>query len=394
MGPPACAGVTIGAATFLGLPMLLVLALSTSPAHAAGCDALVAGVDALTPETAGAAYAALAACDRKPAEVNFLRFVKQARTDEGVAAVFLAAVEADTWSVVGGALGKLPARATNAEGEEIDLRGAIAVRLGEACAEHPKVAAFLQDAHTSLKTAEFQPWTDAWLACESEPLRAYTAAQVAAPPSTSFDERYTTLVDVYAKQLGTSALPVLSTAAIQAATTGGPYDALLEAMGRTARNEAGRTALAEALVGVARKVDPARATRIGFTLAENNAEAAAASLLPAIYADRVQKNGGFLYGAVAVEAGTCDGKKTAVLHVAQVTEPGKVWSIAPAVEATLRAAKPKLKGCEGTATWPVLTSPTPVASGDDVEAWARTLEVKWIKDGYEVKVQKEKPVGL
>ncbi len=374
--------------------MLLALALTAAPAHAAGCDALVAGIDALTPETAGAAYAALAACDRKPAEVSFLRFVKQGGTDEGVAAVFLAAIEADTWSVVGGALGKLPARATNAEGEEIDLRGSIAMRLGESCAEHPKVPAFLQDAHTSLKTAEFQPWTDAWLACESESLRTYTAAQVAAPPSASFDERYTTLVDVYAKQLGTSALPALSAAAIQAATSGGPYDALLSAMSGTARNEAGRTALAEALVGVARKVDPARATRIGFTLAENNAEEAAASLLPAIYADRVQKRGGFLYGAVAIEAGTCGGKKTAVFHVANVTEPGKVWSIAPAVEATLRAAKPKLKGCEGTSTWPVLTSPTPVTNGDAVGDWARTLEVKWIKDGYEVKIQTEKPIAL
>lgn len=374
--------------------MLLALALTAAHAHAAGCDALVAGIDALTPETAGAAYAALAACDRKPAEVSFLRFVKQGGTDEGVAAVFLAAIEADTWSVVGGALGKLPARATNAEGEEIDLRGAIAMRLGESCAEHPKVPAFLQDAHTSLKTAEFQPWTDAWLACESESLRTYTAAQVAAPPSASFDERYTTLVDVYAKQLGTSALPALSAAAIQAATSGGPYDALLSAMSGTARNEAGRTALAEALVGVARKVDPARATRIGFTLAENNAEEAAASLLPALYADRVQKRGGFLYGAVAIEAGTCGGKKTAVFHVANVTEPGKVWSIAPAVEATLRAAKPKLKGCEGTSTWPVLTSPTPVANGEAVGDWARTLEVKWIKDGYEVKIQTEKPIAL
>jgi hypothetical protein len=326
--------------------------------------------------------------------VNFLRFVKQARTDEGVASVFLAAIEGDTWGVVGTSLGKLPARATNAEGEEIDLRGAIAMRLGESCGEHPKVAAFLQDAHTSLKTADFQPWTDAWLACESDSLRTYTAAQVAAPPAASFDERYTTLVDVYAKQLGTAALPTLATAAIQAATSGGPYDALLAAMSSTARNESGRKALAEALVGIARKVDPARATRIGFTLAENNAEEAAASLLPAIYADRVQKSGGFLYGAAAVESGTCDGTKTAVLHVAQVTEPGKIWSVGPAVEAPLRAAKPRLKGCEGAAAWPVLTSPTPLATADDVEAWARTLEVKWIKDGYEVKVQKEKPVGL
>ena len=87
------------------------------------------------------------------------------------------------------------------------------------------------------------------------------------------------------------------------------------------------------------------------------------------------------------------GKNPRTKQEAQISRP-EAPSVGPAVETTLRASKAKLKGCEGTTTWPVLTSPTPLASGDDVEAWGRTLEVKWIKDGYEVKVQKEKAVGL
>ena len=65
-------------------------------------------------------------------------------------------------------------------------------------------------------------------------------------------------------------------------------------------------------------------------LANSGADAAAAQLLPTLFPDRMQAGGSFLYAAVAVEAGECDGKKSAILHFANITEAGKRWAIAPA----------------------------------------------------------------
>ena len=55
------------------------------------------------------------------------------------------------------------------------------------------------------------------------------------------------------------------------------------------------------------------------------------------------KDGRLTYGAVAVEAGECKGKKQAIIHLAEVTDPAKRMVILQDVTTPLRASKPKLK---------------------------------------------------
>jgi hypothetical protein len=67
--------------------------------------------------------------------------------------------------------------------------------------------------------------------------------------------------------------------------------------------------LEEALVSVATQVPADKSRSVANQLANSGSDAAAATLLPTLYPDRVQGGGGFLYGALAVEAGECDGNK-------------------------------------------------------------------------------------
>ena len=116
--------------------------------------------------------------------------------------------------------------------------------------------------------------------------------------------------------------------------------------------------------------------------------------MPTAYPDRVQAGGSFLYGAMAVEAGDCGGKKSAVLHIATVTEPGKRWSIVSGIEAPLRAGKAKLGKCTVESPWPIISTAEPVKASSDIDKWVEGVQADWEKKGYEVKTQKEKAVSL
>ena len=90
------------------------------------------------------------------------------------------------------------------------------------------------------------------------------------------------------------------------------------------------------------------------------------------------------------------GKKTAVLHYATVTEPGRRWSILGDLEAPMRALKGKLKGCTVDSPWAVLHSPEPVKSAAEAQAWMDGVLKEWAEShkDYKVSVQKEKSVAL
>jgi hypothetical protein len=190
---------------------------------------------------------------------------------------------------------------------------------------------------------------------------------------------------------------------VKAASNNGPYKPLLRRMTEAARpgvgsasNEENQKKLAEALVGVGKKVKGDKARDVALALAAAGAESAAASLLPSIFEDRAQSGGGYLYGAASVEAGTCDGKKTAVVHFATVSENGTRWTILDDLEAPMRAFKPKLgKDCTDlVAPWAVIHSPEPVKNAAEAEAFAETIVTKYTGDGYATKLQKEKGVSL
>ena len=143
-----------------------------------------------------------------------------------------------------------------------------------------------------------------------------------------------------------------------------------------------------------KEVGPERAKAVADRLANAGAEAAAAQLLPFIYTDRMQ-GGSFLYGAVSIETGDCKGKKTAVLHVAQVIEPGKRWIIHNELEEPLRAVKARLAKCTAEeGDWPVATTREPIKGGKDIDSWIADLVKQWEGKGYEVEVKDEKEIRL
>ncbi len=373
--------------------MSLIAALALSAAHAASCDAQLAKVGGLEAAAVADAYTSLAKCDKKVAEANFNKYLEKATDSDAAVALFLAAIDAETWTPVWGSLSKITS---------YEARDEVAQAVGAACAEKPKVVSFLQGAYFGLRDIEFQQWDDAYRACNDPGLAGWMEKQVSAPPSKMFDEKFNALMDIYVKARRVDALPALTAGAVKAAGDGGPFDAILMKMGEAVAPELGGQTSAEdqkkledALVSVAKQVPADKARSVANQLANSGADAAAAQLLPTLFPDRVQGGGGFLYGALAVEAGDCDGKKSAVLHYATVTEPGKRWSIVPALEGPLRGTKAKLGKCTAVETpWPLITTPEPLKSAGEVEKWVETVQADWEKKGYAVKTQKEKAIGL
>jgi hypothetical protein len=373
------------------MSLFALVALST--AHAASCDAQVAKVGGLSAAAVPNAYADLAKCDKKIAEANFNKYLEKANDTDAAVALFLTAIDADTWGPVWSALSKI---------SSYDLRDEVATSVGSACAEKPKVVSFLQGAYFGLRDIEFQQWDDAYRACSDAGLAGWMEKQVSAPPSKMFDEKFNALMDIYVKARKVEALSALSTGAVKAAGDGGPFDPIVQKMGEAVAPELGKQTsaddqkkLEEALIAVAKQVPADKARIVANQLANAGSDAAAAQLLPTLFPDRVQGGGGFLYGGLAVEAGECDGKKSAVLHYATVTEPGTRWSILPVVEAPLRGGKAKLGKCSAVESpWPIITSPEPVKSSAEAEKWLQSVQAEWEQKGYAVKTQKEKTVAL
>jgi hypothetical protein len=216
-----------------------------------------------------------------------------------------------------------------------------------------------------------------------------------------FDDKYNALLSVVGTRMGADALPTFTKAAIKAADNG-PFDAILMQMEACVQPGIGepivpenKAKLESSLVEIASNVNKDKARSVADRLANAGATVAAASLLPQVYPDRVNESGGFLYGAASIERAVCNGEKEAVIHLAKVEEPGKRWIILNDVRAPMRAVKARLGKCEAEGTeWGVSTTPEPVATAKDVDAWAETLEKQWSDKGYDVSVRKEKTVSL
>ncbi len=361
--------------------MVTAIALALSPAaYAAPCDAMLAKAGSLAPAAVAPAFVELAKCDRKLAEGNFTTYLKQATDSEALVALFGAAIGAEVWGPVLTSIGNI---------SSYEARDEIAQAVGESCTTQATVVPFLQFSYQRLKSTDFRQWDDAFGACESEGLWTWVEGQIKAPPEKAFDEKFEALVDIYVKHAKDAALPVLGAGAVKAAAAG-PYDMLVRKMGDASRDQA---KLGAAMVDVARQVPADKAKGVASTLAVNGAEDAAASLLPVVFPG-LAVGGAYTYGGVSVEAGVCGGKKTAYVHAATVTEPGKRWTIQDDLETPFRAFKPKLgKDCSDVVSpWPVIASPEPVSGS--VDAFVDSVVKKYEGDGYSVKVQKEKAVAL
>lgn len=367
----------------LGLTLLALPGL----AYAGKCDSLVAKADTATGADLVGAYQNLLKCDKGEAEGAYIDFMTKTGDAETLIDLSLAAIDYKAYTPVWGSLDKI---------KDYSARKEVAKGVGAACAEHPEVLTFLQGAYYGLRDIQLGKWKAAYVSCESDQLEGFVQGLVEKPPARSFDEKYNTVLKIWVERQGPAGLPVLQKGAVAAAESG-PFSSILESMDQAVQpTELGaeisaedKKKLQDALTAIAGQVKPEAAKLVADKLFNAGAEAAAASLLPSVYPDRVQAGGGMLYGIASVEI--CD--KEAVLHYAPATDPAKRWSIIADVEAPARAFKPRLK-CESTDPWPVLATPEPVADEAAIDTWIAEVEGQWASKGFDVKTRQEKGVAL
>ncbi len=368
------------------------LLFQASPAEAASCDSLLKKVDSAQGEAIATAFSALAKCDKTVAEDNYGKFMAKATDADSLVALSSASIEADVWNPVWQQLSKI---------KDYDARDEVAQRVGESCGGSEKVVSFLQGAYFGLRDIDFQQWDDAYVACDAPAMLEWMEKQVATPPNRVFDDKFNALLAVYVQKKRSAALPTLAKAAALAAENG-PYDAILIKMDEAVAPSLGealstedQAALESALIEVARAVAPDKARAVADRLANSGSQAAAAKLLPAIYPDRVQSGGGFLYGGAAMEMADCKGTKTAIIHVAEVIEPGRRWLIFQDASGPMRTFKPKLGKCTAEGgEWAVSFTSEPVKSSKEIDPWVESISQGLVEKGYEVKTQSEKGLRL
>jgi len=374
--------------------MLLIATLLSSSAWAGGCDATLNRIGSLTSDTVVAGFNELVKCDKKLAEANFNRYLEKATNPDVLVNLSMAAIDAEVWNPLWTTIGKI---------QSYEARDMITQRVGEACIEKPKIVNFLEGAYFGLRAIDFQQWDDAFNHCKDPALATWMEQQIQNTPKSTFDEKYDVLLALFVHERKAEALPFLTTAAIKAGKEGGPFNSLLAKMGECVAPELGGTMspetqakLEEALVTVAKQLPADMARSVAEQLANSGSEKAAAALLPAIYPDRVQGGGNFLYAAASIEAGDCGGKKSAVIHYTTVTEPGKRWTLQADLEEPMRKFKAKLKGCTTDGPWSIVYSPEPLKSSSEVDAWLQKIQQDWAdahKD-YKLAVKKEKGITL
>jgi hypothetical protein len=372
---------------------VLVAFLSSASAKAS-CSHLVRRAAASSTTTLARNFVSLAKCSKQEAEASFDSLLPRAKNAEALVALSMAGIETDVWNPVW--------RVLSHEALDYDMRDQVAQAIGGKCSENPKVVTFLKGAYLgAIRDLEFQQWDDALVACSDAGWATWLNQQAENPPNSVFDDKYNALLSVIGKRLGPDALPIYAKAAIKGANQG-PFDAILMQMEASVQPGIGepiapenKTRLEAALVEIASNVPKDKARSVADRLANAGATAAAASLLPMVYPNLIDESGGFLYGAAGIERADCEGTKTVVLHVARVEESGTRWIILDDVRSPLRAMKPRLGKCttEGS-EWGVSTTPEPVASSKDVDAWVDTLEKQWEGKGYDVSVRKEKTISL
>ncbi len=354
---------------------LALAALGVATTAQANCQDIAKKASTVAPEEMGATYASLTACDAKVASDHFDDFMRASKDVDTLVALSLAAVDGGVNAPVWAMLEKLP---------DMALRDPVAKEVGAQCEAHPNVVPFLKGAYGELRDRQFGMWREAFKSCASKDLDAWLGQVVGTPPTVSYDEKYNVVSEALIKRQRGAALPVLQKAAIAAGTSGGPFTTVLDRMNESVRpdtfgaqiSDEDRATLETALVDVAKHVSPELASQVADRLYQAGAESAAASLLPVVYADRTQGKGSLIYGVASVEA--CD--KQAVVHFAEVTEPGKRWSIVDDVQAPALAFKPRLK-CTAEGPWPVLT-------------WVAKIESDWAGQGNKVSLREEKAFSL
>lgn len=371
--------------------MILAAVLGSAPAEAA-CSSQVRRAASSSGAALAANFTALARCSTDEAEAQFDSLLPRAKSDKDLVALSMAAIESDVWTPVW--------RVLSHDALTYDMRDRVAQQIGLNCTKNAKIVAFFKGAYFGLRDLEFQQWDDGMVACTDSDWEAWLKKTVEAPPSSLFDEKYNALLGILTSKMGPDSLPTLVNAAIKGADNG-PFNAILMAMESSVQPGIGepkspenQAKLESSLVKTASAVNQTKARDVADRLANAGANESAASLLATVYPDRSDE-GMYTYGAAAIERAQCNGVKSVVIHTAKVIEPGKRWIILNDAREFMRALKPRLGKCEAEGSeWGVSTTPEPISSSKDMDAWVDGLEKQWADKGYDVSIRKEKSVEL
>lgn len=333
-------------------------------AMAATCPKEMKALDAAKGDNVASAFLAVAVCDLGVANAAFPNAMKKTGDVTSLTSLTFAALDNGLTGPVTTMLEAIP---------EYSAREELARAVGAGCTANAARVGFVRSL-TELKGRAFVAWSGAVAECTAPEIDAALESLVAAPPQgTAEDNKYSAVVDLYARRKQAAALPALEQAAA-ASLAGGPLTVLVDGMVKAVTptgigakpSPADRDALVASLGRIGANASPEVANSLAQTMAKVGAEDQAVALLPKIYPTKVQASGGFLYGLAAIEK--CD--DVSVIHYATVQEPGKRWS--PQADATTAANvfKRKLKcGAE----WQVQLSAEPVASAEEVTAWAEKM---------------------
>lgn len=344
--------------------MTVWLSLGLVQSAHAGCDKELKALGAAQGAAVATAFQTLSTCDRKAAEEAFAPSIKRTGDVDSLAALVRFAIDAGLTSQAQGALELVPDFAAREETARL---------LGGWCTEDAAIATFLVGLDDALKDRAFVGWSGALRTCDAPALLEDLEAAAGAPPAQAFDDKYATIIDLYASKRRAAALPVLETAAGKAAS-GGPFSNIVDAMVKsvtpdgigTSPSDADKAALVAALGRIGEGIEPAAVREIADALVGIGDMAAAGKLLPKLYPDRVQEGGVFLYGLAAVES--CNDKS--MVHYVVVEDRASRWAITSDAEAQAKIFKPKLK-CEAGPE--VKLTPEPLKKSSEAAEWAATL---------------------
>jgi hypothetical protein len=333
------------------------------PAEAA-CEKELKALGAAQGPAVAETFKTLTACNPASAGEAFAASAKRTGDVDSLASLARTAIDAGLATQVHGLLELVPDYAAREETARL---------IGTWCAEDPAIETFLVGLHDALKDRAFVGWAGALRSCSSPALLQELERLAAAPPAKEFDDKYATVVDLYAAKRKAAALGVLEKAAI-ASGAQGPFSVVIDAMVKSVTPEgiggepaeADKTALVDALLRISDSSEPDQVREVADALVGLGETEAAGDLLPKLYPDRVQEGGSFLYGLAAVEQ--CG--ESAVVHYAVVEDAGSRWDLASEVEDRVKSFKPKLK-CDAPLTAQV--SPEPVQDAEEVEGWAESL---------------------
>ena len=370
-----------------GVPMFttLLLSLLTPLAAAEDCSArdLERSLRTAPPISKSAIFVDLASCD--PARAR--------RVGPGVIPGLIPDTDTEKALVAGAELGLGDTVRTWLSDQEPDARARALGALGRACADSPELGTFFVE---SAQEVGDTFWAEGWHkplgACRTPEVQALLTEALSDPEvgrEAHNSGRFFGLLGVYARNLGTEAVPTI---AGYLKTPANARDAalLINAMGAAANlggqggldaeaTEAVRTALVEA----APTLPPESLETARNVLGALGADDDAGALARWRWAPAFEANS-YRYGVALIEDVTCkNGKQRGLLHLGTVEEPGEAWpdQVAPRIQAFLPDAwAPALDGkCKGEGEATVLISETPLSPADLV-TWHQGAQTQFEGD--------------